>query len=311
MKTTILIILSVLIICFTGDYANGCLQPAGRYQVGKRIDIENVSVQDFAKNLVSHEDRTYWEKVKSDLERENKNRPFQDNRNNLAVALIHLGQVKDGIALLEELERKSPGQYVIAANLGTAYELNGENQKALDWIKESVNRNKDSHFGTEWLHVKILEAKLAKEKESDWLNRHSVLGIDFGSSDTPQQPNKLTTDYFGREKSLPEIETALVYQLHERLEFTKTPDPIVAELLFDLSNVFALLRTNEHRKIAYDLALNYGANPTEIVKKRQPIKNTVNTASRSNYNIFYAILAAVILAVIFSFFIVIKKRKLH
>jgi hypothetical protein len=37
--------------------------------------------------------------------------------------------VKEAVAILEELEDKRPGFYFTAANLGTAYELSGENEK--------------------------------------------------------------------------------------------------------------------------------------------------------------------------------------
>jgi tetratricopeptide (TPR) repeat protein len=195
MKQPILIILFFLMISLTASRADACLNPIGRFQVGKRIKVDGVSAQDFARDFVSHEDRKYWEKVKADIERRKKAYPYIDNRNNLAVALIHLGDVKNAIAILEELETKTPGQYVTAANLGTAYELNGENQKALDWIKQGINRKSESHYGTEWLHVKILETKLAMEKDANWLNNHSVLEMDFGNGDVPQQPNKLTIDY--------------------------------------------------------------------------------------------------------------------
>lgn len=311
MKITIPIILSLFIICLTSTYADGCLQPAGRVKVGGVVYADGRTAEQFANDFVSHEDRAYWEKVLVDLEKQKKNYPFLDYRNNFAVALIHLGQVKDAISILEELERQSPGQYVIAANLGTAYELNSENQKALDWIKEGITRSQDSHLGTEWLHVKILEAKLAMEKEPEWLKRHSVLGMDFGTGETPQLPNNLTTDYNGRQKSLAEIEKALVYQLHERLEFIKPPDPMVADLLFDLSNVFAFTRTPEHRKAIYDLALSYGANPAEIIKNRRAVKENVNAADKTQYYFLYGISGVIFLLIIVGLFIIIKKQKLR
>jgi len=50
-------------------------------------------------------------------------------------------------------------------DLGTAYELAGKNEPALRWIREGLRRNPNSHKGTEWLHVKILEAKIEQEKQ--------------------------------------------------------------------------------------------------------------------------------------------------
>jgi len=69
-----------------------------------------------------------------------------------AVGIVIFGHADDGIALLEALEVEYPGRYSTAANMGTAYELKGDNVKALQWITEGIRRNPDSHEGTEWLH---------------------------------------------------------------------------------------------------------------------------------------------------------------
>jgi hypothetical protein len=55
----------------------------------------------------------------------------------------------------------------VAANLGTALELLGNKEEALHWIREGIRRNPQSHEGTEWLHAKILEAKIAAQKDAD------------------------------------------------------------------------------------------------------------------------------------------------
>lgn len=294
-----------------GPYAYACLQPAGRAQVGKRIRIEGVSAPDLVRSLVSHEDRSYWEKTRAEVEKQRQKYPFIENRNNLAVALIHLGRVKEAVPVLEEAERKRPGQYFTAANLGTAYELSGENQKALDWIKEGVSRNEGSHFGTEWLHVKILEAKLALEKDGGWLKRHSVLGVDFRAGENTQQPERLATDHLGRRKSLAEIEYALIHQLHERLEFVKPPDPVVADLLFDLSNVLALTRTSEHAKAVYELSRSYGPGREDLVSSRPAAVSGAATRPPSRQYFSYGALAAAALLAAGGFYALLRRRRLH
>src|SRR5690349_1631764 len=46
-----------------------------------------------------------------------------EKRSDYSAALMYLGRSKEAVALLEQLEKEKPGQYFIAANLGTAYEL--------------------------------------------------------------------------------------------------------------------------------------------------------------------------------------------
>jgi tetratricopeptide (TPR) repeat protein len=278
-----------------------CLNEYGTDLVGKRIEIEGLTVLAFVQSLTTHEDRAFWNQRRVNVKSQLKWDIGYDLHNNLAVALAHLGQTKQVISILEDIEKKRPGKYGTAVNLGTAYELNGENEKALRWIKEGIQRNSQSHLGTEWLHVKILEAKLALAKDSTWLQKHSVLGVDFGTEGKPQTPNPLPIDHLGQQKSMADVEEALVYQLHERLEFTKKPDPLVADLLFDLGNVLALTRTKEHAQAVYQLSLGYEPTHSDLVNKRLNFKDAViepqkpQSPSPSKSYLLWAIAAALLI----------------
>lgn len=305
----------LLLVAFAGTYAHACLWPSGRIR-RKPVDFEGVSAQEFVRRLTSHEGRAFWEKTRDDIESHRLTDPYVDSRSDLAVSLIHLGRVKEAVALLEDLEDKRPGFYFTAANLGTAYELSGENEKALKWIKECVERNHESHYGTEWLHVKILEAKLGLESDPDWLKKNSVLGADFRGESDPRQSKGLTRDYISRQKSLAEIEAALVYQLHERLEFVKPPDPTVADLLFDLSNLLALTRTPEHADAIHELSLSYNPVQDVLVSIRQADKGLTQksatpTPAPSRVYLLYAALGVAALLTAAGFYLLIRRRRLQ
>src|SRR6185503_7493595 len=102
--------------------------------------------------------------------------------------------------------------YVVAANLGTAYELHGDLVAARRWIAEAIRRNPYSHEGTEWLHVLILDARMALAKDPNWLASHSVLGIDFGNEPAPLVPKAWPKNQDGQSTV-----RALQYQLRERM----------------------------------------------------------------------------------------------
>ena len=261
-----LAVVSVFFLIATRVYA--CVWSYGTSLEGKQITVADASGPQLALNLMTHESREEWNEERIRLEDEFETEANYQTRNDLAVALIHLGQLKRATAILESIEKQHPGEYVTAANLGTAYELSGRNEKALRWIKEGIRRNSESHNGTEWLHVKILEAKLAIEKEPDWLKTHSVLGVGFGTEEVPRMPEHLPADHLGRSLSVEQIEKALAYQLDERLEFTERPDALVADLLFDLGNVLALTKTAEHAKAVYELSLAYNPTHEDIVRSR-------------------------------------------
>jgi hypothetical protein len=166
--------------------------------------------------------------------------------------------------MLEAIERAHPNEYIIAVNLGTAYELNGEDEKALHWIQEGLRRNPDSHSGTEWLHVMILESKIAGSKDPDWARTHSVLGLDFGTGDVPAMPTRLPPG-----QSADSVRKALIYQLHERLAFVHPPDPLVGGMIADLADLKGLQETADHAVPLYDLALTYQPSHPDLIQRRK------------------------------------------
>jgi hypothetical protein len=51
-------------------------------------------------------------------------------RNDYAANLIRQGRVQRAIEILESIEKSRPGEYHVASNLGTAYELSGDLNRA-------------------------------------------------------------------------------------------------------------------------------------------------------------------------------------
>lgn len=190
--------------------------------------------------------------------------PAYQERSNYAATLVYKGEYAKAVEIFEELEKSHPGEYIIAANLGTAYELSGDNEKALKWISEGIHRNPKSHYGTEWLHIKILEAKIELAKDPNWLKTHSVLGLNFENEARPKMPWQ-----WPEGQDVKSTQEALEYQLHERLEFVKPPDPIVGELLGDLGNILSLTRSLEHAIAVYDLALTFNPVHADLISKRR------------------------------------------
>src|SRR5688500_3081587 len=107
----------------------GCINEIGRSTVGEGIYVGELTPQEFLKALNTHEEKAYWKGVLRDLKHIDGRFSEIENRNNSAVALLHLGRIREAIKILEKIEKEKPGLYYTATNLGTAYELNGENEK--------------------------------------------------------------------------------------------------------------------------------------------------------------------------------------
>ena len=137
-----------------------------------------------------------------------------ENENDKALAYLRMGKTTEAISILERLEKEKPNEYNVIANLGTAYELAGRNQEALRYISRAMQLNSQSHQGSEWFHIQVLEAKL-QNKKPDWWIGHPVLHFSHLKKDTAT------------------IISDMVYQLKERLPFTPRPDLMMAAILRD------------------------------------------------------------------------------
>jgi tetratricopeptide (TPR) repeat protein len=187
--------------------------------------------------------------------------------NALAAALIRSGRPAEAVDQLLASERKYPGHFETASNLGTAYELMGRNEKALKWILEGVRRNPDDHFGTEWLHVHILKAKLGRLAKP--APGRSILDLNFGHEVMPLRPTRLPVGNAGKALSLFSVAYALRFQLIERTAFVAAPDPMVAGLLLDWANLELLAGALETADVLYDAAARYGSSEQRLIAMRK------------------------------------------
>jgi tetratricopeptide (TPR) repeat protein len=167
-----------------------------------------------------------------------------DDQSDIAVNLNYLGRYQEALSILKRLQKEYPEDYNIAANLGTTYELTGNNEQALVFIKKGIQLDPDSHEGSEWVHVKILEAKIQLAKNPDWLLTHRVLntGANFNSKESAVLADKIWH---------------IEYQLEERVPFTPFPDKILGNVFDELGDLLATQESIELAYGMYDFSLKY------------------------------------------------------
>lgn len=166
-------------------------------------------------------------------------KPSLQNLTDYTLNLLRAGKTKEALEIFKQLSAKFPDEHVFHAYLGMAYELNGDNQNALKHAKKALKLDQYAHEESEWIHIKILEAKIALEKDPNYLKNHTVLSLTLE-----------------QEKS-EKVAKQLMIQVKERFPFYKAPDAIMADLLQDLGDCYAETQSYEYAATFYEIAINY------------------------------------------------------
>jgi len=262
----VLVIGMTAIVC--ASPVRACIWSYGTDLRGKKVQVEGVVGADLVVQLMNHEARSYWLRENRTYAARAAGVKDHEIRNDYAVTLLHIGKAGEAIQILRRLETEAPGTYVTAVNLGTAYELNGDDVQGLRWIREGIRRNREAHNGSEWLHVRILEAKIALASDPQWLQGNSVLGLDFGRGVVPRMPSSWPKDNSGKPATPQNVIDALYYQLNERLEFVKPPNALIGDLFMDWGNLMMLTDVLESAEALYLQALAFGATSQPLIQQR-------------------------------------------
>lgn len=182
------------------------------------------------------------------------------------LILILQKKYKEALQLYFRIEKTNPNRYSTASNIGTIYELIGENEKALKWINKSIKINPKAHKESEWLHAKILEAKINGEK---FYTSEFILGVTFGNEKAPiTKLNKSEID---------KLYKSIYFQLNERLSFIKPKEEIAALLLFEIGNLSIIRKEFRKAKAIFDKAKEYGLESDLLDERLNYVKEHLKT----------------------------------
>lgn len=199
-----------------------------------------------------------------------------------AVHLTRLGKYPQALELLQWLNKKFPNQYKIVANLGTLYEINGQLDSAYFYINQGMKLNAKSHYGSEWVHLSILKAKKAVKANPSWILYNNVLNL------TSLRDTVAEHDYDKLNIFLTRIQH-IVYQLEERIPFSKTPDVILANVLREVGDLLALHISIADASVAYEIGLHYDPKDqlrfkNRLAKLAESLKKHKTNPAESGYH---------------------------
>jgi LPXTG-motif cell wall-anchored protein len=215
----------------------------------------------------------------------------------LAALELRIGNRENAVKLLEKLYNKYSNEYNVVANLGTAYEVTGKNELALQLLKRAVKINPASHFGSEWIHINILEQKLSTTPDYTKIMDLQLFDTTANSPLRKNYKKKITPD---------SLMIQLAYQLHERISFIAPPDKIVGQLVNDFADLVSITHSSEEAKEFYQFASTYDSSfhmnefPEQIEKNKVVNKPQGRTSKDQKSNWFlYGGVAIVSLFLIF------------
>ena len=261
------VLLGALALGLAGP-VQACINAIGTDHQGRHFDAHIDVGEQLEARLTSGAVRKDYMRRARDITARATAKPDLENLTDLAILLMYQGQHPRAVRLLLSLERRYPGRHETAANLGTALELSGHDAPALAWIRLGIQRNPAEHVGTEWLHARILESKLAAARDPASLARHSIAGLQFGDATVPPFPAPLPAGNEGRPVSAYDLNHAFAYQLGERMQFVAPKDPVVANLLSDWAALNMAGGPMENVVVLYAQARRYGVQETATIARR-------------------------------------------
>lgn len=245
----------ILLVCLVllSNISNACLNEEHVTKSGKST-VDAFTLRDL---------RLYKNYNKAELELAIKNllseksvteEDILSSQNSIAVVYIKLGKLAEAEAILLELIKKHPKNYSVTINLGTLYELQGKNTKALEFIKRAVAINPASHSGSEWFHIKILEYKLKNIPENEIAGENIL-------------------DLYNIKKPATEIAHDVSYQLQERIPFTSAPNILIAKVMQELGDYLADSVSIKGAYVIYETGMDYDRdNILKLAEKRDALK---------------------------------------
>jgi tetratricopeptide (TPR) repeat protein len=258
------------------------------------LDVLLAKADDLNPYLVTGFDKAFLELRKYSLEEKIKTDSNFRLLSNLAVVDLKLGNTSKALKTLELLYQEHPREYNITGNLGTAYELSGNIEKAIELMEKAIELNPHSHYGSEWIHLKILKEKARPSPQ--YKNVMQLENDNFARWLVAGSPSK---------DKLKELKKQLFFQLKERISFVPAPDPAVGQLLADLADIEQKVGDKDVAKQYYDKALEYDPSLAPVIKNHQ---------DPGGVQLFYyrnktLLISMTILILLFVSYLIIRRRK--
>ncbi len=187
-----------------------------------------------------------------------------DESADLGAIYIRLGEVGKAIDVLQPAQRANPEHFRLNANLGTAWQLNGDLDQAAAYLQQSLRLAPDKYKKAEELHLKLVRGRSRAPRDADKLD--DLFGVRYTAG-------PLNAD---QRKALPADAPALVQQLALWL-------PADGRLLWQMGELAAVTGDVSAGAAMLDgCVTEFGMRSADLRKHRQLLRNAADALASSN-----------------------------
>jgi tetratricopeptide (TPR) repeat protein len=134
-----------------------------------------------------------------------------DEAADLGAVYLRLGKPEQALNVLAPAARKSPEHFRLAANLGTAFQYNGDLERAAAQLEEAVRLGPAKLKPYEQAHLKLVQLRLKEGKGAkNPANVDDLFGVKYVNDSGSPEAGKLAE---AERKKLPDNAVAVVQQL--------------------------------------------------------------------------------------------------
>jgi hypothetical protein len=134
--------------------------------------------------------RQRYEEAATRLQRQARERPLTaDERADLGALHLRLGEVDPALAVLRAAQRDHPDHFRTVANLGTAWQLQGDLAQAAHCLQDAVRLAPPKLRPGEEFHLKLV--RLRHDQPRDATGLDDLFGVRYVGDDGPYTPGQL------------------------------------------------------------------------------------------------------------------------
>lgn len=170
--------------------------------------LRNIAVKPSAKVSASPTRQRYEDEVATLAKARRQRKLTADEAADLGALYVRLGEPARAVEVLRAAQRDHPHHFAIAANLGTAWQMQGDLEQAVASLEQAVRLAPGKLQKAEEYQLKLVRVRQHQVRDSQDLD--DLFGIRFVGEDGKYQPGKLAA---AQRKKLPSDAAAIVQQL--------------------------------------------------------------------------------------------------